>query len=348
MARPQYRPLLKIGQGTFSEVFLGVCDNVQPARHVALKRIHSLSLPSRMLNELSLLRRLGGRCNVAGVLDAYRAKNNVVLVLEFFDHDGFEYIVENATLADVRLYMVALFTALSHIHAHGVIHRDVKPANFLFSLADPRHGRLIDFGLAQTEADLRGRIPVMAPSSSAARRRPQALRTDDTLRRYGTGIASGRIGKPPTQDKRPMPKASRAGTRGYRAPEVLMRYVHQTTAIDVWSAGVIFMSLLTGRTPFFHSPDDLTSLMEIVTVFGTAPVQQAATALGKRVSFAAASQPINLRNLVRESLVDPRRPDQIDSALDLLGRVLTCNPQERITAADALAHPFLSEEPAKD
>jgi cell division control protein 7 len=40
-----------------------------------------------------------------------------------------------------------MFRALRDIHARGIIHRDVKPANFLF---DPHRGEgtLVDLGLA--------------------------------------------------------------------------------------------------------------------------------------------------------------------------------------------------------
>jgi cell division control protein 7 len=57
---------------------------------------------------------------------------------------------------------------------------------------------------------------------------------------------------------------NRGGTRGFRAPEVLLKVAHQTTAIDIWSAGIILLSMLCNRFPVLsHKPDDDVSLLEI-------------------------------------------------------------------------------------
>lgn len=47
-----------------------------------------------------------------------------------------------------RLYMRSLLEALKDTHARGIIHRDVKPANFLFDY-ESCTGVLCDFGLAE-------------------------------------------------------------------------------------------------------------------------------------------------------------------------------------------------------
>lgn len=50
--------------------------------------------------------------------------------------------------------------------------------------------------------------------------------------------------------------------------------------LDMWSAGVIFLSLLSGRYPFFKASDDLTALAQIISVFGTNAIQKAALTYG--------------------------------------------------------------------
>lgn len=48
-------------------------------------------------------------------------------------------------------------------------------------------------------------------------------------------------------------------------------------AIDIWSAGVILISLLTGRYPFFLANDDADALVEIASIFGTNALKKFAT-----------------------------------------------------------------------
>ena len=43
-------------------------------------------------------------------------------------------------------------------------------------------------------------------------------------------------------------RAARAGTPGFRPPEVLMKFEHQTTSVDIWAAGVILLSILSRKT----------------------------------------------------------------------------------------------------
>jgi len=49
----------------------------------------------------------------------------------------------------------------------------------------------------------------------------------------------------------------------------------------MWSAGVIFLSLLSGRYPFFRANDDLTALAQIIATFGSDAVKEAAGACGR-------------------------------------------------------------------
>ena len=60
---------------------------------------------------------------------------------------------------------------------------------------------------------------------------------------------------------------------------VMMRFA----AVDVWSVGVIFLSLLAGHYPIFKASDDMEALSQIVCVFGSEELNNAAEAYGKRM-----------------------------------------------------------------
>jgi len=137
-------------------------------------------------------------------------------------------------------------------------------------------------------------------------------------------------------------RAPRGGTRGFRAPEVLLRCHNQTVAIDVWSVGVMLLSILSTRYPFFNAPDDLVSLSEITAIFGSLEMRQVAQKLKRKISFPFDPQEIPkipLKDLCNR--LTCRKIPMPDSAFHLLERCLDLNPSTRITALEALDHPFL-------
>ncbi|PVV04778.1 hypothetical protein BB560_000720 [Smittium megazygosporum] len=153
----------------------------------------------------------------------------------------------------------------------------------------------------------------------------------------------------PRKDNRPSIRANRAGTRGFRAPEVLFKIPKQTVAIDVWSAGVILLCFLTKRFPFFQSTDDTEALLEIAVLFGKVQMERLGSELGR--TFYTSIPTVKNKGIRFEALVktysqdswknDKHAKEKLPFVFDLLKRCLALNPNSRITASDALAHPFL-------
>lgn len=75
--------------------------------------------------------------------------------------------------------------------------------------------------------------------------------------------------------------ASRAGTPGYRPPEVLLKSNEQGTAIDIWAVGAIFIAILSKCYPFFKANDDFMALGEVIAVFGDEGIRNTARLLSK-------------------------------------------------------------------
>eukprot|EP01137_Pigoraptor_chileana_P007814 Opistho-2@3615 len=252
---------------------------------------------------------------------------------------------------------------------------------------------LVDFGLAQnmekstdTAALLAAERLQRTNSSHSASSEPPSSK------RKSHSNLLGIAGYDSRESRRRAP-ACRAGTRGFRAPEVLLQCTEQTSAIDVWAAGVIMLSIFSGRYPFFDSPDDGTALGELISIFGSDALKTASSKLGKELlcqpeqpanslreicrRFRSAPPPLkakerskkfrkttadkneaneaNETNEKSEKSEKKRRKDRKerggssvksppvlpDEAYDLMEQCLRLDPSQRISARDALQHPFL-------
>ncbi len=144
-----------LGAGGMGTVYRAVDGG---GNEVALKLLHPDPADSparaRLLREVAALQRLRHPA-VAAVLDAETDSTDAFLVTELVDGTDLERLVaETGPLdADELLALASgLRDALRAIHAAGVVHRDLKPSNVVMTPGGPV---LIDFGLAQGEADTR-------------------------------------------------------------------------------------------------------------------------------------------------------------------------------------------------
>ena len=56
-------------------------------------------------------------------------------------------------------------------------------------------------------------------------------------------------------------------------------------AVDMWSAGVILLCILSRRYPFFKAKDDLQALAQMMALFGSKQMERMASEIGKYSSF---------------------------------------------------------------
>ncbi|TPX12561.1 uncharacterized protein E0L32_000738 [Thyridium curvatum] len=306
-------------------------------KYVAIKKIYVTSSPHRILNELELLHDLRNCDSVCPLITAFRHTDQVVAILPYFRHRDFRDYFRKMTVPDMAIYLRSLFTALSAVHAQGILHRDIKPTNFLYD-PDAKRGVLVDFGLAERE----GSESKPCLCHEDAQTRKAKLRA--------AYVPSAPHNGYPKNDTRPSRRANRAGTRGFRAPEVLFKCTEQTTKIDIWSVGVILLTILSRRFPFFNSADDVEAMIEIATIFGSRRMRAAGHLHGCMFDTTIptiGSQGFTLERIILWSTcrIDSGQPlnDEEKLAVHFLERCLELDPSRRISAEEALEHEFLRD-----
>ncbi|RKP39472.1 kinase-like domain-containing protein [Dimargaris cristalligena] len=127
-------------------------------------------------------------------------------------------------------------------------------------------------------------------------------------------------------------------TLWYRAPELLLGAKEYTTAIDMWSIGCIFAELVE-KTPLFQGRGEIAQINQIFKLLGT-PNEELWPGYPKLPHV----QNFNF-TVYPGGKLRTRFMTLTENGLDLLSRLLTYDPAQRITAEEALEHPYFRESP---
>jgi serine/threonine protein kinase len=273
--------------------------------------------------ELRVLHLGCGHPNIVQQLDVFETPAEVSIVLELM-HGGelFDALARSGPYieADAIAPIRGMCGALAFLHARGLAHRDLKPQNLLLShrLGPSATLKLCDFGLAKQCAEP---LPDDGqPAAAAATATPPPPRASLCL-------------SPESQRRlcavAPMRKP--CGTWPYMAPEVL-RILHGAPGeygqlVDMFAAGIIMFVALSGYHPF--DPDGVNS-----------PRRMQALMLRGAWSFDDWRHD-NGGGGGAWSLVS-------GEAKELIARMLETDPRRRITAQQALDHPWTRGDGAKD
>jgi eukaryotic-like serine/threonine-protein kinase len=174
----RYRRLSTIGVGGMARVYLA--EDEVLGRQVAVKQLHSTG-PEDAALRFEREAKLGASLNhpnLVSIYDIATDEESVLIVMEYVDGETLQGAIRRGGLPPQRVAEIVSDVAagLDHAHAHGVVHRDVKPANILVR----RDGtaKLADLGIATaaertsiTRSDIvLGTASYMAPEQLAGER----------------------------------------------------------------------------------------------------------------------------------------------------------------------------------
>ncbi|KAI9506471.1 hypothetical protein GGI25_005560 [Coemansia spiralis] len=131
-------------------------------------------------------------------------------------------------------------------------------------------------------------------------------------------------------------------TLWYRAPELLLGDTKYSTSVDMWSVGCIFAEFFS-KTPIFPGRGEIDQITMIFKALGTPTTDSwpGFSSLPNAKMFRFSVPDAN--GLLRRKMQGYR--GLTDNAFDLLQRLLTLDPERRITAEEVLGHPYFAEAP---
>ncbi|KAL1090021.1 hypothetical protein V6Z11_D07G060200 [Gossypium hirsutum] len=134
-------------------------------------------------------------------------------------------------------------------------------------------------------------------------------------------------------------------TQWYRAPELLLGAKTYSTAVDMWSVGCIMAEMLA-KQPLFKGTSEIDQLRKIFDTLGT-PNEKIWAGFSE-LPGSKANYSKQRYNLLRKKFPVASFTGSAvlsDAGFDLLNRLLTYDPEKRITADDALKHDWFRELP---
>uniref|UniRef100_A0A7N8X4R2 mitogen-activated protein kinase n=1 Tax=Mastacembelus armatus TaxID=205130 RepID=A0A7N8X4R2_9TELE len=126
-------------------------------------------------------------------------------------------------------------------------------------------------------------------------------------------------------------------TRWYRAPEIMLNWMHYNQNVDIWSVGCIMGELLKGKV-LFPGTDYIDQLKRIMEVVGT-PTPE----LLKKICSEHAQKYIQSLPFMPPQDLEKIFRGANPLAVDLLKRMLVLDCDGRISASEALSHPYFSQ-----
>ncbi|KAM6350462.1 mitogen-activated protein kinase 15 [Podargus strigoides] len=125
-------------------------------------------------------------------------------------------------------------------------------------------------------------------------------------------------------------------TRWYRAPEILLSSRSYTKGVDMWSIGCILGELLLGK-PLFPGTSTMNQIQQILRVI-PAPSPEDILAMQSDYRASVIDRVSSQQRVTLEEILPSSTPLP---ALDLLKKLLVFNPDKRLTAEEALQHPYV-------
>ena len=335
-----YSILKALGHGSFGHVFKvvhKVTGNIRSIKVIPKNNLKPGFTKDEIIQEINILKSLD-HPHIIKMFEFYVDENNYYLVNEFCSEGDLgeklvkiKFFTENVT----KLLMFQIFNAVWYLHSNKVIHGDLKVENIMvdslledekiinhskherkksFSTVIKDDSKEIDLWLNK-EKTFFNEIPnntfnlirkSLTNNNKIEKKNYLNLRMDKVeIKNFELKLIDFGCSKMFTTYKKNFEDT--IGTLVYCSPEVLLNNYNEKC--DLWSCGIILYLLLTGKFPFYGKTEN-----EIIEKI-----------LNKKIEF-------------NEEIFDKISPE----AKDLIQKCLIHDKNKRISASEALKHPFFA------
>ncbi|PSR79745.1 serine threonine protein kinase CMGC group [Coniella lustricola] len=341
-----YQMIKLLGQGTFGKVVQA--RDRRRNELVAIKIIRSVQKyrdASRI--ELRVLATLKAndaenRNRCIHLRDCFDYRGHICIVMDLLGQSVFDFLKGNQFVpfpnSQIQNFARQLLTSVAFLHDLNLIHTDLKPENILL------------YDSAYQTFTYNRKIPSSSTSVNRnATQRRVLLDTEIRLIDFGSATF---------QDEY---HSSVVSTRHYRAPEIILG-LGWSYPCDIWSIGCILVEFFTGDA-LFQTHENLEHLAMMENVVGTRIDSHLVTQVNKmtrnggnpaskyfkrgRLDYPQQETTRASRRFVKamKKLDDiiPGNTAFLKHFKDLLKRIFIYDPQNRITAKQALQHPWFKE-----
>jgi serine/threonine protein kinase len=287
----KYSKLSIIGKGTYGRVFDAKCDNSPESPNVAIKEFicNEESIPATTLREISILK----SCDHPNILR--------ILCIQYSEKKDED--------EDSPLYMI---TPLYQYNLKQLY------------TSHPLSSRLIESITYQLTDGIRY---LHCQGIIHRDLKPQNI----FLNPIGNGnyvcvIGDFGLARRYYNQMEPLPMTTEIVTLWYRPPEVLLGQNKYTTAIDVWSLGIIIGEMILGK-PFLDGDSDIDQLYKIFSLCGT-PTEKIWDGLSELPNYTVDIFP-KWNSTFNEFFKSFKGSDK-EPLIKLLEKILVLDPQKRM------------------
>lgn len=305
--------------GCVKEVYAKGTKEKYAMKSINLARIDKAQM-KELETEINLLKQLD-HPNIIRIYEVYKSKRNIHIVMELLSGGELASRVLK-TERQIQDVVYQLLSACKYWHSRGIVHRDLKLENIMFASKEQTSNvKVIDFGLGTTFAtnvyraqssggsSLRSTNSIDSDKSNKSRKSsPRRGSNSHNSSTYSLGYGKDQL----SETKRML--LSTVGTAFYMSPEIVSGSGY-TEACDLWAIGVITFMLITLKPPFPGASEK--------QIF-------------KNLVYGSPNY-----NSSRWSKVSPE-------AKKFVKALLRTNPDDRMSADDALGHEWLLSRKRED